>query len=90
MTPPAARLIRNVVPRVHCAHAAERKRPEVPLRWPDSDWPLTNLTDEETRRSAFLNGADSFITKRDITTRLLAAIKDAAPGGLSPGAPLQS
>jgi DNA-binding NarL/FixJ family response regulator len=37
---------------------------------------LTNLTDDETRRSAFLNGADSFITKRDITTRLLAAIKD--------------
>jgi DNA-binding NarL/FixJ family response regulator len=46
------------------------------------EWPstkvlvLTNLTDEETRRSAFVNGADSFLTKRDITTRLLAAIKD--------------
>lgn len=46
------------------------------------EWPetrvlvLTNLTDDETRRSAFLTGADSFITKRDIATRLLAAIKD--------------
>ena len=46
------------------------------------EWPetrvlvLTNLTDDETRRSALLNGADSFITKRDISTRLLAAIKD--------------
>ena len=37
---------------------------------------LTNLTDDETRRSAFLNGADSFITKRDIASRLLVAIKD--------------
>ena len=45
--------------------------------WPDTRiLVLTNLTDDETRRSAFLNGADSFITKRDITTRLLAAIKD--------------
>jgi DNA-binding NarL/FixJ family response regulator len=46
------------------------------------EWPetrvlvLTNLTDEETRRSAFVNGADSFLTKRDIATRLLPAIKD--------------
>ena len=46
------------------------------------EWPetrvlvLTNLTDDDTRRSAFLNGADSFITKRDIATRLLVAIKD--------------
>lgn len=46
------------------------------------EWPetrvlvLTNLTDDETRRSAFVNGADSFLTKRDIATRLLAAIKD--------------
>jgi hypothetical protein len=36
-----------------------------------------NLTDDETRRSAFVHGADSFLTKRDIATRLLAAtIKD--------------
>jgi DNA-binding NarL/FixJ family response regulator len=46
------------------------------------EWPetrvlvLTSLTDDDTRRSAFLNGADSFITKRDIATRLLVAIKD--------------
>jgi DNA-binding NarL/FixJ family response regulator len=45
--------------------------------WPDTRvLVLTNLTDDETRRAAFLNGADSFITKRDIVTRLLAAIKD--------------
>jgi len=37
---------------------------------------LTNLTDDETRRSAFLNGADSFLTKRDVATQLLDAIKD--------------
>ena len=37
---------------------------------------LTNLTDDETRRSALLNGADSFITKRDLAPRLLDAIKD--------------
>ena len=46
------------------------------------EWPetrvlvLTNLTDDETRRSALLNGADSFITKRDLAPRLLDAIKD--------------
>jgi two-component system, NarL family, invasion response regulator UvrY len=45
--------------------------------WPDTRvLVLTNLTDDETRRSAFVNGADSFLTKRDIATRLLAAIKD--------------
>ena len=45
--------------------------------WPDTRvLVLTNLTDDETRRSAFLNGADSFITKRDLATQLLAAIKD--------------
>ena len=45
--------------------------------WPDTRvLVLTNLTDEETRRSAFLNGADSFLTKRDLATQLLAAIKD--------------
>jgi hypothetical protein len=37
---------------------------------------LTNLTDDEMRRSAFVNGADSFLSKHDIATRLLAAIKD--------------
>ena len=37
---------------------------------------MTNLTDDETRRAAFVNGADSFLSKRDIGTRLLAAIKD--------------
>jgi two-component system invasion response regulator UvrY len=48
------------------------------------EWPetrvlvLTNLTDDETRRSAFVNGADSFLSKRDIASRLLAAIKDTA------------
>jgi DNA-binding NarL/FixJ family response regulator len=45
--------------------------------WPDTRvLVLTNLTDDETRRSAFLNGADSFLTKRDVATQLLAAIKD--------------
>jgi DNA-binding NarL/FixJ family response regulator len=45
--------------------------------WPDTRvLVLTNLTDAETRRSAFLNGADSFLTKRDLATQLLAAIKD--------------
>jgi two-component system invasion response regulator UvrY len=45
--------------------------------WPDTRvLVLTNLTDVETRRSAFLNGADSFLTKRDLATQLLAAIKD--------------
>jgi two-component system invasion response regulator UvrY len=45
--------------------------------WPDTRvLVLTNLTDDETRRSAFVNGADSFLSKRDIGTRLLAAIKD--------------
>ena len=45
--------------------------------WPDTRvLVLTNLTDNETRRSAFLNGADSFLTKRDVATQLLAAIKD--------------
>ena len=45
--------------------------------WPDTRvLVLTNLTDDETRRSAFVNGADSLLTKRDIATRLLAAIKD--------------
>jgi two-component system invasion response regulator UvrY len=45
--------------------------------WPDTRvLVLTNLTDDETRRSAFVNGADSFLTKRDIATRLLTAIKD--------------
>ena len=45
--------------------------------WPDTRvLVLTNLTDDETRRSAFVNGADSFLAKRDIATRLLAAIKD--------------
>ena len=48
----------------------KRERPETRILV------LTNLTDDETRRSAFLNGADAFITKRDIVTRLLAAIKD--------------
>jgi two-component system invasion response regulator UvrY len=45
--------------------------------WPDTRvLVLTNLTDDATRRSAFLNGADSFLTKRDLATKLLAAIKD--------------
>lgn len=45
--------------------------------WPDTRvLVLTNLTDDETRRSAFLNGADSFLTKRAIATQLIAAIKD--------------
>ena len=45
--------------------------------WPDTRvLVLTNPTDDETRRSAFVNGADSFLSKRDIGTRLLAAIKD--------------
>lgn len=47
------------------------------------EWPatkvlvLTNMTDDHTRSSAFVNGADSFLAKRDIATRLLPAIKDA-------------
>jgi two-component system, NarL family, invasion response regulator UvrY len=45
--------------------------------WPDTRFlVLTNLSDVETRRLAFLNGADSFLTKRDLATQLLAAIKD--------------
>jgi two-component system, NarL family, invasion response regulator UvrY len=45
--------------------------------WPDTRvLVLTNLSDVETRRLAFLNGADSFLTKRDLATQLLAAIKD--------------
>ena len=47
------------------------------------DWPatkvlvLTSLNDDETRCAAFVNGADSFLNKRDIATRLLQAIRDA-------------
>jgi two-component system invasion response regulator UvrY len=45
--------------------------------WPDTRvLVLTNLIDDDTRRSAFLNGADSFLTKRDLATQLLAAIRD--------------
>jgi two-component system invasion response regulator UvrY len=45
--------------------------------WPDTRvLVLTNLADDLTRQSAFVNGADSFLSKRDIATRLLPAIKD--------------
>jgi len=39
---------------------------------------LTSLTDEYTLRAAFANGADSFVDKREIATRLLHAIWNAA------------
>jgi DNA-binding NarL/FixJ family response regulator len=39
---------------------------------------LTNLTDERTRREAFASGADAFIDKRDIATRLVRAIWNTA------------
>jgi DNA-binding NarL/FixJ family response regulator len=39
---------------------------------------LTNLTDERTRREAFDSGADAFIDKRDIATRLVRAIWNTA------------
>jgi DNA-binding NarL/FixJ family response regulator len=52
---------------------------------------LTNLTDEYTLRMAFASGADSFVDKREIATRLLHAIWNAThaekmePPRLDPG-----
>jgi two-component system, NarL family, response regulator LiaR len=46
-----------------------------------SEWPetkvlvLTSLDDDETKRFAFANGADFFLNKRDIATRLVPAIR---------------
>ena len=51
------------------------------------EWPaikvvvLTSLADDDTRHAAFVNGADSFLDKRDITTNLLPAIWDATRAG---------
>jgi len=36
---------------------------------------LTSLTDDETRCSAFVNGADFFLDKRDIAAKLVPAIR---------------
>ena len=44
------------------------------------DWPatkvlvLTSMSDDDSRRAAFLHGADTFLDKRDLATMLLPAI----------------
>jgi DNA-binding NarL/FixJ family response regulator len=54
------------------------------------EWPgikvlvMTSLADEDTRDAAFVNGADSFLNKRDITTTLLPAIWDATRARVRP------
>jgi DNA-binding NarL/FixJ family response regulator len=45
---------------------------------------LTSLNDDQTISAAFVNGADFFLDKRDIATRLVPAIR-AAMGAAWPG-----
>jgi DNA-binding NarL/FixJ family response regulator len=63
-----------MMPRVGGLEATRRIKRE----WPATKvLVLTSLNDDETRCAAFVNGADSFLNKRDIATRLLQAIRDA-------------
>jgi DNA-binding NarL/FixJ family response regulator len=63
-----------MMPRVDGIEATRRIKRE----WPGTKvLALTSLTDDETRRAAFVNGADSFLNKRDIASTLVPAIRDA-------------
>jgi DNA-binding NarL/FixJ family response regulator len=63
-----------MMPRVDGIEATRRIKRE----WPGTKvLVLTSLTDDETRRAAFVNGADSFLSKRDIASTLVPAIRDA-------------
>jgi DNA-binding NarL/FixJ family response regulator len=63
-----------MMPRVDGIEATRRIKRE----WPGTKvLALTSLTDDETRRAAFVNGADSFLNKRDIASTLVPAIPDA-------------
>jgi DNA-binding NarL/FixJ family response regulator len=63
-----------MMPRVDGIEATRRIKRE----WPGTKvLALTSLTDDETRRAAFVNGADSFLNKRHIASTLVPAIRDA-------------
>ena len=60
---------------------------QIKREWPDTKvLVVTHLTDDDTRREAFENGADAFLDKRDIASGLVPAIWDACePGRPRPG-----
>ena len=48
---------------------------QIKREWPDTKVVvLTHLTDDDTRRAAFENGADAFLDKRDMASALVPAI----------------
>ena len=51
---------------------------QIKREWPDTKVVvLSHLTDDDTRRAAFENGADAFVDKRDMASGLVPAIWDA-------------
>jgi DNA-binding NarL/FixJ family response regulator len=62
-----------MLPRLDGLEATRRIKRE----WPDTKVLLSNLTDDDTRREAFEKGADAFLSKRDIASGLVPAIRDA-------------